>query len=134
MEIIDKSKVAKDERFIRETNEMLESLVKEKDDKVKSKYIPDEAEKAYLHAFKDSMLNRLGKSKDGSFAVVASFPIEVHVDMTNKYGPHWVDKPGVLQDFLAKNPHYRMGTVGLGFQGGQGSFVVNGDQTTKKEQ
>jgi hypothetical protein len=74
--------------------------------------------------FKKGLYNKEGKSKCGAMAVVASFPIEVHIQMTNLHGNGWIDKPGVLQDFLQKNPQFRVGSPMSGLQGGLGTIEI----------
>ena len=106
--------------------EVLEDLLKQKQDKILRKYVPSVDDLAYLNEFRKGLYNKEGKSKGGEFAVVASFPEAVHVQMTNLHGPGWVDKPGILQDFLQKNPHYRIGKPVLGLQGGMGEMKIGG--------
>jgi hypothetical protein len=105
MEFIDKTLISKQERLDRTTNEILEDLVHTKETKF-DKYVPTQEHLDYLHKFKS--LNPAGMSKGNSFTVMCSFPMEVHVKMTNLHGPHWADKPGVLQEFMRKNPQYCM--------------------------
>lgn len=132
MEIIDKSKIGKEERFYTEANEMLEDLVKKKKEQAFQKLMPDQDTLHYLKTFRSGLYNKEGKSKGGDFAVVASFPMEVHVHMTNLHGNNWVDKPGVLQDFLQKNPQYRIGKPMIGLQGGLGKIDAGGNGSDAK--
>lgn len=128
MEFIDRSKIGKQERLDHMTNEVLESLVESKQPK---KYVPNQGMIEYLKSLRKNLFNKEGRSKTNSFSVVAQFPIEVHLEMTKIHGPHWTDKPGVLADFLAKNPHYRMGnpmgfreSIDLGGNGGNSNAHV----------
>jgi hypothetical protein len=131
MEIIDKSKVGKQERFYRESNEMLEDLVYQKEEMIARKAKPSQAQLAYLDAFRSALFNKEGKSRNKDFAVVASFDVSVNVEMTNKYGPAWYDKPGVLEEFLRQNPQYRIGQPMDGLRG-LGKITV--DNIDKPEQ
>jgi len=108
MEIIDKSLVSKQDRKAIMINEVLEDLVNKKEHKF-DKYVPDEIELKYLSDLRKS--RPTGLSKDNSFVVAATFPIEEHIKMTNIHGPHWADKPGVLADFMRKNPQYCVGNA-----------------------
>jgi len=111
MQFIDYSLVSKQERADRATNEVLQSLV---DSYKNNKFDIDKHKDdlAYIKAFRDTRLKKDALSKDGDFAIVATFPVEVNLQMVNEHGPHWADKPGVLADFLAKNPQYRVGKGG----------------------
>lgn len=126
MEIIDKNKIGKKERFYIEANEMVEDLIQQKQEKILKRFIPNEDDLEYLKTFRKGLYNKEGKSKGGTFAVVASFPMEVNIFMTNLHGNGWVDKPGVLQEFLQKNPHYRVGSPMTGLQGGIGLIQAGG--------
>lgn len=126
MEFIDKTKIEKENRFNIETNEMLENLVQKKQAAIVKKHVPSQDTLEYLKAFRKGLYNKEGKSKGGDFAVVASFPEMVHVQMTNLHGAGWVDKPGVLTEFLQNNPQYRVGQPMTGLRGGMGKIEVGG--------
>jgi len=128
MEIIDKNNVGKEERFYAESNEMLDDLVQKKQDALIRRCIPSAEDLQYLKTFRKGLYNKEGKSKGGTFAVVASFPEAEHIQMTNLHGNGWVDKPGVLQEFLQQNPHFRIGSPMSGLQGGLGSIEIGGSQ------
>jgi hypothetical protein len=119
MEFIDKTKVSEQERLTVEANAAIEDLVRQKQDKVSKAYIPTQENLEYLRSFRKGLYNREGKSKGGTFAIVASFPEAVHIDMTNKHGAGWFDKPGILTEFLQKNPCYRIGQPQGGFDGAE---------------
>ena len=109
MQFIDYSLVSKQERADRATNEVLQSLVDSyKNNKFDIDKHKDDLD--YIKAFRDTRLKKDALSKNGDFRIAATFPIEVNLQMVNKHGPHWADKPGVLADFLTKNPQYRVGT------------------------
>ena len=132
MEIIDKNKVGKEERFYTEANEMLEDLVKKKQEIMFKKFIPDEGTLNYLKTFRKGLYNREGKSKGGEFAVVATFPEAVHIAMTNMYGNGWYDKPGILQEFIRNNPQFAMGKPMTGLKGGLGTLEMGGNAADAK--
>ena len=106
--------------------EMIEDLANKKHANVIKKHIPNQDTLEYLKTFRKGLYNKEGKSKGGAFAVVATFPIEVHVQMTNLHGNGWIDKPGVLAEFLQKNPHYRQGKPMDGLHGGLGQIKAGG--------
>jgi hypothetical protein len=128
MEFIDKTLVSKQERIDRFTNEALEDLVKQKEDKI-NKYVPSQEHLDYLKKFKN--MNPSGLSKDNGFAVMCTFPLEENIRMTKEHGPHWADKPGVLQQFMKENPQYCMAnSKGLNTFGRTlGSLEVNSNAT-----
>ena len=73
------------------------------------KYVPNEEDLHFLKTVRSHLMNREGKSGQKMMAEVARFPMEVHMEMSRIHGPGWVDKPGVLQQFLRENPQYQMG-------------------------
>jgi len=79
------------------------------------RYEPSEADLEYLRRVRSTRYNKEGLSKDGNFAILATFPIEVNIEMINLHGNNWIDKPGVLTDFLSKNPQYKVGQPEGGF-------------------
>jgi hypothetical protein len=82
---------------------MEEELVNKENNK-SLKYKPSEEDIEYLKRLRN--FSPTGLSNNDSFAVMATFPLEENIKMTNLHGPHWADKPGVLQDFMRKNPQY----------------------------
>jgi len=74
------------------------------------RYEPSQEHLDFIKKRRETKFNREGKSKSGEVAEVARFPIEIHLEMSRLYGNDWVNKPGILPEFLQKNPHYRIGT------------------------
>lgn len=106
MEIIDKSKVSNQERENRKINEVLGELVK---DKETARYTPSQDDVDYLKSLRNNLFNRQGKSKTQGLAVIATFPLEVHLEMSKLHGPRWQEDAAILDKFLKQNPMYCMG-------------------------
>jgi hypothetical protein len=97
------------------------------------KYEPNERELEYIREVRNTRFDKVeGMSQGGEFAIIASFPESVNLEMISKHGAHWEKNDALLADFLRKNPYYRIGNGGL--MRGMGAIEAGTSDEAKESQ